>query len=58
MNANKLVYVSTSGYTKDAMAFAASPFVSHVLELKNLDDIIRWCRECSYRRFGKRLFLQ
>lgn len=38
------------------MTYAA--FVSHSLVLKELDDIIEWCRDCSYKRFGKRLFLE
>jgi HJR/Mrr/RecB family endonuclease len=58
IKANKLIYVSTSGYTKDATDYAGLPLNSHLLELKGLDDVIEWCRDCSYKRFGKRLFLE
>jgi restriction system protein len=34
IRANKLIYVSTSGYTKGALAHAGSQFTSHLLELK------------------------
>jgi hypothetical protein len=40
--ANKLVYVSTSGYTRGALSFAHLPSVAHLLELKSLPDIVEW----------------
>jgi hypothetical protein len=40
--ANKLVYVSTSGYTRDALSFARTPGVMHMLELKSLPDVVEW----------------
>jgi hypothetical protein len=43
--ANKLVYVTTSRYTRDAMEYARSATVAHLLELKALPDIMRWADE-------------
>lgn len=45
LRANKLVYVTTSRYTRDAMQYAQSPGLTHLLELKKMDDVIRWSQE-------------
>jgi hypothetical protein len=43
--ANKLVYVSTSGYTRDALSFAHTPGIMHLLELKSLPDVVEWASQ-------------
>lgn len=45
IRANKLVYVTTSRYTKDAIKYASSPILTHLLELKELPDIIEWTNQ-------------
>ncbi len=42
VGANKLVYVTTSRYTKDAVEYAKGPMIAHRLELKALSDIVKW----------------
>jgi hypothetical protein len=49
--ANKLVYVTTSRYTRDAIKYSASPFVAELLELKQLPDIVKWANEFRKQRF-------
>ena len=43
--ANKLVYVTTSRYTRDAITYANEPGVIELLELKEFDDIVEWTRD-------------
>jgi len=45
--ANKLVYVSTSGYTRTAQLYAKTHGVMHLLELKSLPDIAQWASEAK-----------
>lgn len=47
IRANKLVYVTTSRYTRDAVQYASVPGVTELLELKQFGDIIRWSTEHS-----------
>jgi len=49
--ANKLVYVTTSRYTKPAWDFFREPTVSSLLELKALPDIIKWANDFSERQY-------
>lgn len=51
LRANKLVYVTTSRYTRDAVRYATSPFVIQLLELKEFPDIVRWANEFQEQRF-------
>ena len=45
LNANRLLYVTTSSYTKPAHDFATN-FAGHILSLKQYEDIQDWCRYC------------
>ena len=45
IRANKLIYVTTSRYTRAAQEFAKTPWVNELLELKATPDIIRWSEE-------------
>lgn len=45
VQANKLVYVTTSRYTKDALAYSRTPALTNLLELKELPDIVRWAND-------------
>lgn len=45
IRANKLVYVTTSRYTRDARGYAESPLNVGLLELKELPDIVQWANE-------------
>lgn len=50
IGANKLVYVTTSRYTKDAMDYAASPTLTNLLDLRGLPDILRWAQQFERHR--------
>ena len=43
--ANKLVFVTTSRYTHDAIEYARLPLNVHLLSLKELPDIVKWANE-------------
>ncbi len=43
--ANKLVYVTTSHYTKPALTYVSTPQLVQLLELKALPDVIRWAND-------------
>ncbi len=45
VQANKLVYVTTSRYTKNALDYSRTPGLTNLLELKELPDIIRWAND-------------
>lgn len=45
LKANKLVYITTSRYTREATRYANSPDLVGLLELKELPDIMRWAAE-------------
>ena len=45
LNANKLVYVTSSRFTRDAKKFAMMPSLTNQLELYELPDVIRWANE-------------
>jgi hypothetical protein len=51
LRSEKLIYVTTSRYTKEAIRYARSPFLANLLELKALPDVIRWCNEYSMEKF-------
>jgi len=42
IKANKLVYVTTSRYTKDAVLYATSPSLTSLLELKDFPAVVEW----------------
>jgi hypothetical protein len=44
IRANKLVYVTTSRYTRDAVKYANLPGVVELLELKEFPDIVKWAQ--------------
>jgi len=50
IKANKLVYVTTSRYTKDAVKYSTTPFLTNLIELKALPDIQRWANEYKQNR--------
>ncbi len=50
--ANRLLYVTTSYYTRPAQDYA-DKFASHILTLKDYDQIREWCQE--YMRITPRL---
>ena len=45
-NANRLVFVTTSNYTRPAIDFADN-YAKHLLSLKGYDQIREWCDEAS-----------
>lgn len=49
--ANKLIYVTTSRYTRDALKYATLPSLTELLELKELNDVVSWAREVSVSDF-------
>ena len=53
IDANKLVFVTTSRFTRGAREYANSPFVSSLLELREMPDIIEWCKQSSLKRYGQ-----
>lgn len=44
IHANKLVYVTTSRYTRDAIKYAQIPGITSLLELREFRDIVDWTR--------------
>lgn len=53
LRANKLVYATTSSYTKGAIDFARENF--DLLELKAFDDIQEWCKQVASRHATNRI---
>lgn len=49
--ANKLVFVTTSRYTREAEKYAKSPFLTELLALKQLPDIVKWANEFKRLKF-------
>ncbi|MBX3416053.1 MAG: restriction endonuclease [Pirellulaceae bacterium] len=47
IRANKLVYVTTSRFTRDARVYASEPGVTELLELKAFSDIAQWAKDYS-----------
>ena len=45
LRANKLVYVSTSRFTRDAIEYATDSGDTSLLELKAFPDVVNWARE-------------
>jgi hypothetical protein len=45
LRANKLVYVTTSRFTRDARTYAGAPELVNLLDLKELPDIMEWARD-------------
>lgn len=45
IHANKLVYVTTSRYTKAAVDYVADPMLTGMLELRGMPDILRWAQQ-------------
>ena len=54
LRANKLVYVTTSRYTRDAIEYAASPTLTNLLELRALPDVLRWAEQFERLRLPER----
>lgn len=50
IRANKLLFVTTSRFTRDARTYATSNFLTNLLELKDLPDIQRWADEYTITR--------
>lgn len=53
LGANKLVFVTTSRFTRDAIKFATNPINVHYLELKYMPDIIKWANDYVNIKFPK-----
>ena len=51
LGANKLVFVTTSRFSKKAIELANSPFHINELELKSLSDIIKWANDYTQRKY-------
>lgn len=52
--ADRLIYVTTSSYTKPAKEFAER-YCSHILSLKNYDQVMEWCEIVSDQENGWQL---
>jgi len=50
-NANKLLFVTTSSYTKDARKYANSNMLTNLLELKEFPDIIKWTNDFKEQKY-------